>query len=65
MAHYDPRIDAYIARSADFAKPMLQRLRDIVHEACPDVEETLKWGMPSFQYAGGILSAMAWAASEK
>lgn len=59
MAHYDPRIDAYIAKPADFAKPMLQRLRDIVHDACPDVEETLKWGMPSFQYAGGILCGMA------
>lgn len=59
MAHHDPRIDAYIAKSADFAKPILQRLRDIVHEACPDVEETVKWGMPSFLYAGGILCGMA------
>jgi hypothetical protein len=59
MAQHDPRVDAYIAKSADFAKPMLQRLRDIVHEACPEVEETLKWGMPSFLYAGGILCGMA------
>jgi len=59
MAHHDPRIDAYIAKSADFAKPILQRLRDIVHEACPEVEETLKWGMPSFLYAGGILCGIA------
>lgn len=59
MAHYDPRIDAYIAKSADFARPMLQRLRDIVHQACPEVDETLKWGMPSFQYAGAILCTMA------
>lgn len=59
MAHRDPRIDAYIAKSADFAKPILQRLRDIVHEACPEVEETLKWGMPSFLYAGGILCGIA------
>lgn len=59
MAHRDPRIDAYIAKSADFAKPILQRLRDIVHEACPEVEETLKWGMPSFLYVGGILCGIA------
>jgi hypothetical protein len=59
MVHYDPRIDAYIAKSADFARPMLQRLRDTVHQACPEVEETLKWGMPSFQYAGAILCTMA------
>ncbi|MEO6264865.1 MAG: DUF1801 domain-containing protein [Luteimonas sp.] len=48
-----------IARSAEFARPILERLRAIVHEACPDVEETLKWSAPSFVYAGGILCGMA------
>ncbi len=46
MADRDPRIDAYIAKAADFAQPILQRLRDAVHDACPDVEETIKWGSP-------------------
>lgn len=59
MPGRDPRIDAYIARQADFARPILERLRTIVHEACPSVEETLKWGAPSFVYAGGILAGMA------
>lgn len=54
----DKRIDAYIARSAHFAKPILRHLRDLVHEVCPDVEETLKWGMPSFEYKG-LMCGMA------
>jgi uncharacterized protein YdeI (YjbR/CyaY-like superfamily) len=59
MANTDPRIDAYIARSAEFARPLLAHLRAVVHAACPDVEETLKWGMPSFTYRGRILCNMA------
>lgn len=59
MASTDPRIDAYIASAADFARPILERARAIVHEACPQVEETIKWGMPTFVYAGGILCGMA------
>lgn len=55
----DPRVDAYIARSAAFAQPLLAYLRDTVHASCPDVEETLKWGMPSFTYKGKILCGMA------
>ncbi len=58
-ASRDPRIDAYIAKSAEFARPILQSLRETVHQACPQVEETLKWGSPSFVYAGGILCGMA------
>jgi uncharacterized protein YdeI (YjbR/CyaY-like superfamily) len=55
----DPRIDAYIAKQADFARPILTHLRSVVHEACPDGEETLKWSMPSFLYKGKILAGMA------
>jgi len=55
----DPRIDAYIARQADFARPILELLRQIVHEACPECEETLKWSSPSFMYKGKILAGFA------
>jgi uncharacterized protein YdeI (YjbR/CyaY-like superfamily) len=55
----DPRIDAYIERQADFARPILAHLRDIVREACPDCEETLKWSMPSFVYKKKILAGFA------
>lgn len=55
----DPRIDAYIERAAPFAQPILTQVRELVHEACPQVEETIKWGMPTFVHAGGILCGMA------
>ncbi len=58
MGKRDDRIDAYIARSAEFARPILRHLREIVHEACPDVEETIKWGLPHFLHKG-ILCHMA------
>jgi uncharacterized protein YdeI (YjbR/CyaY-like superfamily) len=49
---YDPRIDAYIAKSAEFSRPIMEHLRELIHQACPDVEETIKWSMPSFEYKG-------------
>lgn len=58
MPTTDQRIDAYIARSADFAKPILIHLRKLAHTACPEVDETLKWRMPYFTHKG-ILFAMA------
>ena len=52
MATKDPRIDAYIAKSADFAKPILKHLRKVVHAGCPDVVETIKWSRPKFDHKG-------------
>ena len=59
MAKTDPRIDDYIARQAEFARPILEHLRVAVHSACPEAEETIKWGMPHFTHKGGILAGMA------
>lgn len=59
MASIDPRIDSYIEGKADFARPILRHLRAAVHRACPDVEETIRWSMPSFGYKGQILCQMA------
>ena len=59
MATKDPRIDAYIAKSAAFAKPILTHLRNLVHANCPDVTETIKWGMPFFEYQSRIFCNMA------
>jgi uncharacterized protein YdeI (YjbR/CyaY-like superfamily) len=54
----DPRIDAYIGKSPEFAKPILTHVRALVHEAVPDVQETLKWSVPHFDYKG-VLCGMA------
>lgn len=52
MGKKDPRVNAYIAKSADFAKPILNHLRKLIHDTCPSVEETIKWGFPHFEYKG-------------
>lgn len=52
MPTIDPRVDAYIANAQPFARPILERLRALVHETCPEVEETIKWSSPFFLYRG-------------
>jgi len=59
MAQKDKRIDTYIVKAQPFAWPILEHLRDLVHKACPDVEETIKWGMPHFDYKGEMMCSMA------
>src|SRR6266705_3595135 len=59
MATKDPRVDAYIAKSADFAKPILNHIHRLVHAGCPEVEETLKWSSPAFMYKGLLCGVAA------
>lgn len=59
MIRKDKAIDAYIAKSADFAKPILLHIRELVHKACPDVEEKMKWSFPHFDYKGEMMCSMA------
>ena len=58
-ASREPRIDAYIAAAPAFARPILEHLRDVVHAACPDVVETIKWSRPFFDHRGGTLCFMS------
>lgn len=55
----DPRIDAYIARAAPFARPILEKVRERIHSAAPEAEETIKWSAPGFTVDGKILLMMA------
>ena len=55
----DPRIDAYIAKAAPFARPILEHVRDRVHAVVPGVEEAVKWSAPGFTLNGKILLMMA------
>lgn len=54
----DPRIDAYIEKAKPFARPILSHLRKLVHQASPDIVETIKWGAPFFEYKG-LIGGMA------
>lgn len=62
MKNTDPRVDSYIKKSADFAKPILSHLREVIHKACPEVTETVKWGFPHFEYKGVICSMASFKA---
>jgi uncharacterized protein YdeI (YjbR/CyaY-like superfamily) len=62
MTTIDPRVDAYIAKSAEFAQPILAHLRAVVHAACPEVEETMKWSFPHFMYKGMMCSMASFKA---
>lgn len=55
----DERIDVYIEKSADFAQPILNHLRAIIHKAVPEIHETMKWSFPHFEYKKSILCSMA------
>jgi len=51
----EPRIDAYIDRAQPFARPILQHVRERVHAAVPEAEETMKWSSPAYTLGGKIL----------
>jgi uncharacterized protein YdeI (YjbR/CyaY-like superfamily) len=59
MPKRDPLVDDYIAEAADFAKPILNRIRKLVHSACPQAEETIKWSSPFFEHKGILLAMPA------
>ena len=56
---FDPRVDAYINKAAAFAQPILTHLRELVHKAVPDIEESIKWSMPFFTYSGQMFGNLA------
>lgn len=62
MPTLDPRIDAYIAKAAPFARPILEHLRKLVHDGCPDVVETIKWSAPAFDFEGSLANMAAFKA---
>ena len=59
MSNRNKAIDAYILKSAAFARPILIYIRELVHLICPDVEEKMKWSFPHFDYKGEMMCSMA------
>jgi uncharacterized protein YdeI (YjbR/CyaY-like superfamily) len=55
MLAFNPKVDEYITKSADFAKPILEYLRALIHETCPEAQEVIKWGYPHFDYKGDMM----------
>jgi uncharacterized protein YdeI (YjbR/CyaY-like superfamily) len=58
-ANFNPKVDTYLAKTQPFAQPIMTHLRELVHKACPEVEETIKWSRPFFEYRGAILGNMS------
>lgn len=52
-------IDNYIAGKAPFAQEILTHLRQIIHNAAPDITETIKWRQPCFEHNGLVCSVAA------
>lgn len=59
MSQFNPAIDEYIAKSEEFAKPILEYWRQKVHNTCPEVKEAIKWGIPHFDYQNDFMCVMA------
>ena len=55
----DPRVDDYLGKAPEFSRPILGHLRALIRAGCPDAEETIKWGRPTFVYRGKMLCVMA------
>jgi uncharacterized protein YdeI (YjbR/CyaY-like superfamily) len=55
----NPKVDAYLNKVQPFARPIMEHLRELVHRACPEAEETIKWSRPFFEYRGAILCNMS------
>src|ERR1700678_2781241 len=58
-ANFNSKVDAYVARAQPFAQPIMEHLRQLIHKVCPQVEETIKWSRPFFEYRGAILCNMS------
>ena len=53
-------VDEYLQKlEGHFAYPILSKVRQIVHDTVPGIEEKIKWGSPSFEYKGLMMSMVA------
>lgn len=58
MKNLSPQVDDYIAKAPEYARPILKKIRKLFHQACPEIEETMKWSFPHFEYRG-VVGSMA------
>lgn len=58
MKNQSPQVDDYIAKAPEYARPILKKIRKLFHQACSQIEETMKWRFPHFEYKG-VVGSMA------
>jgi uncharacterized protein YdeI (YjbR/CyaY-like superfamily) len=56
---YSPQVDQILYNAPEFAQPILEYVRHVVHQHCPSVEEKIKWQFPCFEYKGKIVCSVA------
>ena len=49
-------MDEYIASFPDDVQERLKKVRATIHEAAPEAQETIKYGMPTFTLKGNLVS---------
>ena len=54
----DPRVDAYLDELPDWQRDIGQRVRDLVHEAAPEVAETIKRTVQPYFVLDGNICAL-------
>jgi hypothetical protein len=60
MGARDERVDAYLEPLPDWQRETLQRVRDLLHEADPDLTETIKRTVqPYFVLEGNVAAFLA------
>tara|TARA_Y100000588_G_scaffold394670_1_gene516444 strand:- start:6792 stop:7040 length:249 start_codon:yes stop_codon:yes gene_type:complete len=62
MKNASPKVDAYIAEAAPFAQPILRKIRKLFHQACPEIQEEIKWNAPTFMHEGIVAGMVAFKA---
>ena len=54
--NYNKEVDEYLAKKAHPLTKEIQRVREIIMETHPAIEETIKWSSPTFMYKGNMAS---------
>lgn len=52
----NPEVDTYLDNKMHPLTQEIQRVREIILNAHPDIEETIKWNSPTFMYKGNMAS---------
>ena len=52
------KVTDYIAGVNEQLQPLMDYIREVIHEAQPEIEENMKWNAPSFEVNGKIICSL-------
>ncbi|HSJ56196.1 MAG TPA: DUF1801 domain-containing protein [Anaerolineae bacterium] len=59
MSDKPQNVDAYLERLTPGRREALETLRSVVREMAPEAEETMRYGMPTYERNGEVLCSFA------